>query len=116
MPPPSQQICGGLQTAAPHGSGPPETTGPPLLVLLPVPEELPLLPLLVPPELPPELPPEPPPELLVLDPDEPLLPPDPPPPGELVVEPPHAIAMATPGPRNATIRILAVRMKQSSEF
>jgi hypothetical protein len=65
------------------------TTGPPLLVLLPAPDELPLLPPLEPP----------------------LLLPPPPSPGEVAVEPPHAIAMATPVPRNATIRILVVRMK-----
>jgi hypothetical protein len=121
-PPPSQQTCGGLQTACPHGSGPPETTGPPLLpVLLLVapdelpellPEEPPELPELLPPELPPELPEVLPPELPPLDPDEPLLPPS-----SLVavdVAPPHATAMAIPAPQKVATRILAVLMKASS--
>jgi hypothetical protein len=113
-PPPSQQTCGGLQTACPHGSGPPETTGPPLLpVLLVAPDELPELPPEVPPELlPPELPEVLPPELPPLDPDEPLLPPS-----SFVavdVAPPQATAMATPAPQKVATRILAVLMKASS--
>jgi hypothetical protein len=95
------------------------TTGPPLLVPLPVPEEPPLP--LPPDPLPLEVLPEPPPELLVVDPEEPpLLPPDPlplppsSPVGPADVEPPHAMAMAKPLPRNAVIRMVRVRMKLSS--
>jgi hypothetical protein len=80
-----QHTSGGLQTAAPHGTGPPVTTGPPPLL---DPEE-------------PEAPPE---ELLL---------PGPPSPGfSLLVEPPHATARAIPVPSDTAIPIL-IRMKAS---
>jgi hypothetical protein len=82
-----QQTWGGLQTAAPHGTGPPCTTMPPpsgeiaLPLLDPEPEELPL-------------------------------PVPPPSPVTAVVEPPHAMASASPVPSDTAITIL-IRMKAS---
>jgi hypothetical protein len=83
-----QHTSGGLQTAAPQGTGPPGTTGPPPLL---DPEE-------------PD-PPEDPPEEL-------LLPGPPSPEGSLLVEPPHATARASPVPSDTAIPIL-IRMKAS---
>jgi hypothetical protein len=85
-----QHTSGGLQTAAPQGTGPPGTTGPPSGEVTP--------PLLDPePEAPPE---------------ELLLPGPPSPEGSLLVVPPHATARASPVPSVTAIPIL-IRMKAS---
>jgi hypothetical protein len=126
----SQQTCGGLHTAAPHGTDPPCTTppSPPLLLLPPLllaplllvllpPDDVPLPLLPVVPDEPPLVLPELPPELPVVEPDEPPLPellPPPSPDRPVDDEPPHAIATATPNPIDAVERILAIRMKAIS--